>query len=701
MSDRLQTKYDFRDLLDVPQSFTGLEITDAGAGEIFLPNEALFFLDNFLLNTQSDGLGTNITGFQFIDKNDFMSDKWGLSVYEKIKITDGAYQTGTIYAFGDIAGSDLKATDANRLQTQIDSLNSGTNNLDVGSIHYYSTFKERAGLKPFAFDNALSQANYSVLWDEIGHQYNDAHVDAGDTDLSASSDLFYPTPIPTGYGRTGFPDTFYDDTDIDAGNSWMDASDFFYADASPRFRDGTPFYIKDITGIFSATGYTAGDLVYINASKTGTTNIFLYPTEADAIADTSNFTNMVTTGTFRLTQEGIAIDDALEEHEHRFNRTSTLAGDLGTTRNVFNNTSNSDTEVLQVINASVSNETRPKTYYEFGYIKVESIASNGEAISALRYDTGWIANSAWSNAELNVIHNLNTGLSDIAVNITISIDGTDSTAFKIENNARIGITSLTSGTNDGMTVFQVDINSLKIQTGADGVVYLNDDGVYVRIDTEAWYYKVVVTKPNLTATAFDVDELPKTFDISSTSEVRTLPEINGVLQRKRYYWEGGDGSNTFSLAVSDGATVGGIAATLWTGEGDGNIDLESDGVSDWKVIDYTDYITDGVDQRIWKEKDGTEKQDIIQTVNTTISTTNGSLFHSGFKAGITRFHTLFSILAETVDLQEVIQNLCWVGRHTAEGTTTTTSSFYLLDSVADAVSRNYTITAKSTGRWRT
>jgi len=81
--------------------------------------------------------------------------------------------------------------------------------------------------------------------------------------------------------------------------------------------------------------------------------------------------------------------------------------------------------------------------------------------------------------------------------------------------------------------------------------------------------------------------LPETYDISAANTVIALPNISGLVQRKTYYWTGGDGTYTFSFTVSDAATIGGELATGWIGEGEGTISLESDG-SNWQVADYED-----------------------------------------------------------------------------------------------------------------
>lgn len=111
-------KHDLTDLAETPVAFSGIDILDAGADAIELPNEVAFFRDTFSLNTQADGLGFAVTGFLFIEEVASLSDYWGRLVYRKIQITDPTYQAGHVYAFGDVAGSVIGAADVNRLDDE-------------------------------------------------------------------------------------------------------------------------------------------------------------------------------------------------------------------------------------------------------------------------------------------------------------------------------------------------------------------------------------------------------------------------------------------------------------------------------------------------------------------------------------------------------------------------------------------------------
>lgn len=135
---------------------------------------------------------------------------------------------------------------------------------------------------------------------------------------------------------------------------------------------------------------------------------------------------------------------------------------------------------------------------------------------------------------------------------------------------------------------------------SDDLTFLNGETIY---ESDTGLSKTGDGTTSWVNLAYNQRGLPETFDIVSSNTVKALPPITGKIQQFRYYWKNGDGSNTFSMTVSDAATVGGIAATLWIGEGNGYIDIESDGVSDWKVIYYDDSIVNGAEKYI-KKADG-------------------------------------------------------------------------------------------------
>ena len=116
------------------------------------------------------------------------------------------------------------------------------------------------------------------------------------------------------------------------------------------------------------------------------------------------------------------------------------------------------------------------------------------------YDTGWINRSDWTNVHLgstttkdtdsNVAHNLNAPLYKLFVKVLVSTDGTDNNSFDILNQ------QVYFGGVDvaryGMQVYQVDSNNIKVQTAANGIIILDDNGIHTVVDSQDWYYKVRV-----------------------------------------------------------------------------------------------------------------------------------------------------------------------------------------------------------------
>jgi hypothetical protein len=114
-----------------------------------------------------------------------------------------------------------------------------------------------------------------------------------------------------------------------------------------------------------------------------------------------------------------------------------------------------------------------------------------------KYDTGWVACSDWTNQLLgtavggNVIHNLNTDLADLDVKLLISTDGTDDNSLEARDYARVSAGDLTYG----FTIYQVDGDELQIQTGVQGIgILTSGTGAGFGVDTESWYYRIIVTK---------------------------------------------------------------------------------------------------------------------------------------------------------------------------------------------------------------
>jgi hypothetical protein len=123
-------------------------------------------------------------------------------------------------------------------------------------------------------------------------------------------------------------------------------------------------------------------------------------------------------------------------------------------------------------------------------IRLISDGSNWVTESQFMYDTGWVANSDWTNAEFTITHNLNANLSGLVVEFLISTDGTEANAVSIGYQTPAGVP------DTGIVAYQNSVNEIKMQTGNDGLYILNDSGVRLLVDTESYYYRVVVYKQN-------------------------------------------------------------------------------------------------------------------------------------------------------------------------------------------------------------
>ena len=118
------------------------------------------------------------------------------------------------------------------------------------------------------------------------------------------------------------------------------------------------------------------------------------------------------------------------------------------------------------------------------------------------YDTGWIARSDWTNvhmgssttknADSNVVHNLDSNLYQLSVKVLVSSDGTDNASITtIDSTLDSAVASTFLA---GISVYQVDSDTLQVQTGTNGFNYISSAGSVATIDTEDWFYKIVVYK---------------------------------------------------------------------------------------------------------------------------------------------------------------------------------------------------------------
>lgn len=140
-----------------------------------------------------------------------------------------------------------------------------------------------------------------------------------------------------------------------------------------------------------------------------------------------------------------------------------------------------------------------------GTIQAKRFLGNGSQLTGIpnpitSYSTGWVSCNDWTNQHLgdtvggDVTHSLNTHLSGLLVKVFISTDGTDATSYEL-----LPLDTSRAGSYDtGLMIYEVDANNVKIQTGVNGINILDENGNQATIDTEAYYYQVVVYKLSTT-----------------------------------------------------------------------------------------------------------------------------------------------------------------------------------------------------------
>jgi len=109
-----------------------------------------------------------------------------------------------------------------------------------------------------------------------------------------------------------------------------------------------------------------------------------------------------------------------------------------------------------------------------------------------KYDTGWIYGNVWQAVQLIVNHNFNTTVDNLIVKFFVSSSASGTNAIEL-----VGLGSFNVA-NYGWTIYNHDLNNIRIQTGSAGFVYISPTGLETGIvNGQVWYYKVVVYKINL------------------------------------------------------------------------------------------------------------------------------------------------------------------------------------------------------------
>jgi len=548
-------------------------------------------------------------------------------------VAEGAMSSEGMRVFLGIARN---ATTLNVNVGFAESVNKLDDRANIGEVKYTATYDAAAmipqGWIPFSFGNQKSQTLYPALYAKIGDRYNAQHVAAGDT--AVASGYFYPTPIPGDHARIAIPDVVYASTDV-SGNALINISHGI-------LRTGTAVLL---VGDDIPAPLVSGTIYYVIVNSA--TSISFAETEVLAIAGTAITLTDSGTGSFRLTQEGIRIDSAgqlltgvlnfARGDDSQYNIvTSVGSGGIVKIETVSGTVTGYDAlgsgniqratidTSLQTDSKQNSNEFRGSASYVFAWIKAEYVTPAGEPVSALRWDSGWISKTGFTSLSLSILHQLGANLSELNVRLLLSSDGTDDTSFEVQP---ISIDSSTGANRYwGHEFHQVSQNELLLRTAVGGLVYL--DGVAtapIIIDTETFYYKVVVEKPVLYANYADAPAR-QSYDITDANDVIvTLPDAAECIEEREYWW---NCTSTGKLLFYDAANT---AYLDYEGEGEGNIVLAPVG-GVWKVKTYEDSgsnangkwrkFKDG-----WAEVWGGVSATLSSTVSNFLASTSGTSYY--------------------------------------------------------------------------
>jgi len=510
------------------------------------------------------------------------------------------------------------------------------NGLDVGARIQYATYKDRSnqGMLPDDFDNAISQANYSILFAEIGHKWNDAHVAAGDTDVTILDTLFYPTPPPGFYSRSGIPNSASIDAtaDISTGNDTITLSEADYNKyrRMKYFTDsynGVPVYLIGTL----PTGLSIGTVYYLRFVDDVNFYVKAYLTEQNAIDDSSAVDITATaTGTFNLTQEGIVLDDAMQGHIHEVDThvQITGAGADGSVRRGMDDPITLDSEepkedTLNNGTPRTINETRPKTVIMFYYTKVEYITTAGEPISAIQYIQDWSSTSTWTaGASITITHDWGVPFDEYTGQIFVRATATPD---KIYNVTDYDIYD-GSTTHYGQRLNGVSGNNnicvLQMHNASNPGRYIPDTGGSAIILTDGSFeYKVVLTKINLVATYAETS-YRKVFNITTgDNQTFTLPDASTQITEYNIKRTGA-GAGTVTITTSGSDTIEG-SSSPYIMRGDETLRIIPNGIN-WAIVSTNEKRV----CKAWVNFDGTTNTagdcDIRDSFNVSSVTDNGT-----------------------------------------------------------------------------
>ena len=442
-----------------------------------------------------------------------------------------------------------------------------TSSFNVGDVLYSYSPTAKEGFIRFGFDNEVLKTAFPELYAIVGDSFEAEHTAAGES--LTSSLYFWPTPIPGGYSRAAVS-LDIEVSSVDSGTERMTIPTADYDRLEALRGSGLPIKLTLVSGTLTG-GLTAETEYFIGFISSGV--ISFYASEANAISDTSPVdltdTNV---GTYTFHQTGLLLDDAFQEHQKQvlingdfIKRSDASGGSDGSNSGLRHSGSGND-EGLAGLSSTygnygtprISNETRPKTNYQYAYIKAVNIdLTSGQSITALKYSTGWVSLTDWTDAHETITHNLNAYLGDLIVEMCLSPDGTDANSVKtIDTN----YTNVSGSLCLGIQFDTIDENSFDFHTGNIGVTLINSSGNDVLLQgSDTYYYKIVLRKEQFVTKVYE----PKYFyyDLTSSSATHNLPDASTYIGELTIECENGTyGTNNLTLNPVGSQTIDGYSS---------------------------------------------------------------------------------------------------------------------------------------------
>jgi len=537
----------------------------------------------------------------------------------------------------------------------------------------------------YASGPAVEQADYPDLYSAIGHRWNEERQNAGWADVSSGT-TFYPGPSSQNYLREALPPIEFTDSEVDFAGDRLDLTGLIDTTMLEALRNGMPMQLKLVSGTLP-TGLSE-QTYYVATYVSGLVRFFTTEAEAIAetpyvsISDAGSGTfQLIQVGGYlddaleahthgtSPSSTGVGVIQAGSQGE---TSTPTIkTGDVSeaTTSNETRGQTAYLTLIVRAIDVRSVELMKLQTNREDAGEKFDSykapdanglgkysslvfdssfthnwsdypellaigatdlamyITDNGDGTFNMRdlsYDTGWVNRTDWTDKQITIAHNLGFNISDLDIQIVFSSDGTDGNAVKEGIFGRVYASATPINQHLGVSYFEINTNSLTLQTAVDGVRFIGAAGNEIVLGSStSYYYRIIVTRKDAPQegtyaylrtkslsqvilaeinsqdgyngsvyrpTVQDISAADKTTSLDQFLSTGSSPKLDGW--RIKVTWKDGDATYahkfTSSLNLANeyvDLPAGDNSATFaWCGYGSGGLTLVKDEVnSQWIV----------------------------------------------------------------------------------------------------------------------